>query len=116
MSAGNVCSVTVMIFPVSRESAFASWSDFAPCFSSIFTTSPAVFSKLPTVSRSCASRFRRSVMITTLSKTCAPGFNPAASAPGSISAGSVGTCSEDSRCASHPIVFDFPDPADAIPR
>ncbi len=111
-----MCSVTVTILPVSRESAFASCSDFAPWLSSIFTTRPAVCSKLPTVSRSWASRFRRSVMMMTLSKTGAPGLRPAASASGSSAAGSVGVCSDERRWPSQAMVLDLPEPAEAITR
>ena len=108
--------VTVRILPVSWESALASCSDFAPYRSSIFTTRPAVCSKLPTVSRSWESRFRRSVMMRTLSKTGLPGLTPTASASGSSAAGSFGVCSDDSRCASQAMVFDLPEPAEAITR
>ena len=114
--AGKVCRVTVTILPVSWESALASCSDLAPYRSSIFTTSPAVCSKLPTVSRSWASRFSRSVMMTTLSKTGVPGFTPAASASGSSAAGSFGVCSDESRWASQAMVFDLPEPAEAMIR
>ncbi|GAA3210495.1 hypothetical protein GCM10020256_08610 [Streptomyces thermocoprophilus] len=109
--------MTVTILPVSRDSARASCSLFAPCFSSTFTTRPSVCEKLPTVADSCASRARRSVMTTTLSKTGSPGLiRPSASASGRRTAGSRRACRSLRRWASHPMVFDLPDPADAMIR
>lgn len=109
--------MTVTILPVSRERARASCSLFAPCFSSIFTTRPSVCEKLPTVAESWASSARRSVMTMTLSKTGSPGLmRPLASASGRRMAGSWRACRSLRRWASQPMVFDLPDPAEAMIR
>ena len=67
-----------------------------PSSSRMRTTTPRLCSTASMVSVSCASRFRRSVSITTVSKT----------------GSSFSSCSDCRWCASHAIEFDLPLPAE----
>ena len=55
-------------------------------------------------------------MMMTLSNTGEPGTRPAWTAAGSSADLSGGVWSDDSRCASHAMVLDLPDPAEAMTR
>ena len=89
---GYSCSVEMMIFDVESASASASCAEST----SIFFTTPGVWSNWKMVRCSCRSSTTRSVITMTLWNTAW------LSSPNRF----------DSRCASHAIVLDFPDPAE----
>ena len=93
---GYICSVLMMIFDVASSSASASCAES----SSIFFTTPGVWSNWKIVRCSCRSSTTRSVITMTLWNT------------GWFSSSNR----FDSRCASHAIVFDLPDPAECSTR
>jgi hypothetical protein len=93
---GNFCSVVMMMRACWPVSASASWVES----SSMRCTTPCTCSNWWTVSCSCLSSTRRSVITTTLSNTFS----------------SASLCSDDSRCASQAIVLLLPDPAECSTR
>lgn len=89
---GYICSVLMTIFEVESSRAPASWVES----SSIFLTTPGVWSNWKMVFWSCRSRTTRSVITMILLKT------------GWLAVSK----SVERRCASHAIVFDLPEPAE----
>lgn len=96
---GNVSRVTVTICAL-PASALASSADFESFLPSILMIVPGTDSNWDTVARSASSSDRRSVTTMILSNTLT------SSAP----------CSSESRCASQPIEFDLPEPAECCTR